>query len=267
VRALLDAHNHLQARSLAPHLDEILETLTEAGIEKSVVNGTSESDWPSVASLAAQHPTRVLPSFGLHPWFAAQRSDQWLETLTKLLHDHPQAGVGECGLDRWMQEHDLEDQRMVLHPQIELATTLARPLTLHCLQAWGPLLDCLQQTPLPTRGFLLHAYSGSRELVPAFTDLGAYFSFSGAFLHENKKKRRETFRSIPRERLLIETDAPAMRLPSALQSHEIPSHPELNHPANLRATFDGLCQLLSLPAEETRALLYENEACFFPLAN
>ena len=264
MRALLDAHNHLQAPVLKNHFDRILEEMAEAGVGRCVVNGTREEDWPAVAELHHRHPALVHPSFGLHPWYAAGRSGQWLATLRQFLEDHPGAGVGECGLDRWKKGHDLEDQRRVLAPQVELATSLDRPLTLHCLLAWGPLADFLRSTPLPARGFLLHAYGGSRELVPAFTALGAYFSFSGYFLQARKSAQREVFREIPADRLLLETDAPAMPLPEEVRRYRVDPAPEdTNHPANLAVTFQHLATLRQSPPGELRETLHRNETRFF----
>ena len=75
------------------------------------------------------------------------------------------------------------------------------------------MLEILESKPLPNRGFLLHSYSGSAELIPRLAALGAYFSFSGYFLHERKQSIRNTFTKIPPERLLIETDAPGYGAP------------------------------------------------------
>lgn len=263
MKSLVDAHNHLQDEFFEPRLDDILQELDENGIGPCVVNGTREDDWPKVAALTRIYPDKTIPSFGLHPWYISDRSSSWLDSLAGHLEKFPTAGVGECGLDRWIAGHDLEEQRRVLLPQIELATTLNRPLTIHCLRAWGPLLEILQKTDLPERGFLLHAYSGSLELVSAFAKLGAYFSFSGYFLNERKKKQLEIFKHIPKKRLLIETDAPAMSLPKDLQSHDFPSNPTKNHPANLRVTFENFCCLLEFSEKTARELLDKNETSFF----
>ena len=240
--ACFDAHNHLQDPRFAPHLDEIVDAMQEAGVERCVVNGTCEEDWPRVTELARRFPDLVLPSYGLHPWFAADRSPDWLTTLTEHLDAHPQAGLGECGLDRWIKDYDLNDQREVFLAQLSLAADRNLPLSIHCLKAWGPLLDCLRDHPLPARGFLLHSYGGSRELVAELASLGAWFSFSGAFLHPRKAARRDAFLAVPPDRLLVETDAPDMLPPPEARLHHLraPDGSELNHPANLPATVEAL---------------------------
>ncbi|MDA0767331.1 MAG: TatD family hydrolase [Verrucomicrobia bacterium] len=265
LRNLCDAHNHLQDERLAPHLPDILTALPAAGISACVVNGTSEADWPRVAALARAHPDLIIPSFGLHPWQAHQRSPDWLDLLTEQLHAFPHAGLGECGLDRWIPNHDLPEQTAVFLAQLDLATRLDRPLSIHCLQAWGPLLDLLRDHPRPRRGILLHSYGGSAEMIPLFAALGAYFSFSGYFLEPRKEATRLAFRQIPDDRLLLETDAPDMLPPENLRQHPLTSldGKALNHPANLPAIAEGLAKLRSIDPDQLIALTTNNFHRFF----
>lgn len=260
-----DAHNHLQDHRFAPLLESVIAELQEAGVERCVVNGTCEGDWPRVAALARAHPDLVVPSFGLHPWLAAGRSPAWLETLGALLDRFPGAGIGECGLDRWMRGYDLNDQLGVFLSQLSLAAERERPISIHCLQAWGPLLECLGNHPRPKRGFLLHSYGGSAELVPQLAKLGAWFSFSGHFLHPRKAKTREAFRHVPADRLLVETDAPDMALPKGARSYKLkdPAGAPLNHPGNLPAVIAGLATVLDTEPGELRARTVANFNTFF----
>ena len=226
-----DAHNHLQDPRFDGIRDDVIEAMITAGITRCVVNGTSPDDWPMVARLAEQYPGLVIPSFGLHPW--KPPTDGWQEQLLGYLDTVPNACIGECGLDRWMKNHDIDLQTGVFNAQLQIAAERNLPLSIHCLKAWGHLVDILESQPLPARGFLLHSYAGSTELVPRLSKLGACFSFSGHFLHDHKQAVRETFQAIPADRLLIETDAPDMLPPEKIISHPLPG--QLNHPANLSA--------------------------------
>lgn len=218
-----------------------------AGIEGCVVNGTSEADWPQVATLAERHPGFIHPAFGLHPWFAHQRSPRWLDSLRSLLDRFPQASIGECGLDRWITQPSIGEQLDVFLPQLALARQRKLPLTIHALKAWGPLLDAFKSEAPPSCGFLLHSFNGSPELVAQLTPLGARFSFSGYFLHPRKAKNLEAFRHIPTDRLLLETDAPEMLPPAEFITHPLPS--AKNHPANLPAIAHALANQLHHPPE------------------
>jgi TatD DNase family protein len=116
----------------------------------------------------------------------------------------------------------------------------------------------LQAGPLPPRGFLLHAYSGSVELVAPFAALGAYFSFNGAYLAPRHARLRALYQTIPLARLLIETDAPAMLAPPAHAPFALAAAPELNHPANLAATYAALATLRELPLATLTAQVAAN---------
>ena len=144
----IDCHLHLQDSRLSSHLAEIMQRARQVGVCRFVCNGTSEEDWAAVANLARQYE-EVIPCFGLHPWFVSERSSNWKETLTTYLKEN-QSGVGEIGLDHWLEPRDEADQVKVFTEQLELARDFNRPVTIHCLKAWDLLLEVLRmQEPLP----------------------------------------------------------------------------------------------------------------------
>ena len=276
---LIDAHNHLQDEWLAPHLVAIARDCENAGITAAVVNGTSEADWPLVAALNRRFEW-VRPSFGLHPWDCGNAGPGWRGALSRALEAHPAAGVGEIGIDRWILDRarpddprladlrraPLAEQEEAFLWQLDLAVAHNRPVTIHCIDAWGRLLELLRPARLPARGFLLHAYAGSADLAREFAALGAYFSFNGAFLAERYAARHQVFRQLPRDRILVETDAPAMPLPLAHDRHPLPPTPtgdRINHPANLAATYVGLAGILGLPGNDLEATIAANFARWF----
>jgi TatD DNase family protein len=221
------------------------------GIRAAVVNGTSEEDWPAVAALAAAY-SWVRPSFGLHPWRVAERSEEWQERLLRQLDAHPRAVIGEIGLDRWIEGHDLALQTDIFRSQLEIAAERNLPVAVHCLKAWGALWDAVRAGPLPACGFLLHSYGGPAEMVEGFARHGAYFSFSGYFLAERKEAQREVFREIPPDRLLVETDAPDMAPPAWRNLHPLGEDADgkaINHPANLEVAYAGLAEIRGLEVE------------------
>lgn len=256
---IYDAHNHLHDPRLAPHLPSILNELRAFDFGGAVVNGTRESDWPAVAELALRHDW-IRPAYGLHPWQVPGRSPQWLDLLRAQLDANPRASVGEIGLDRWIEGHDLDDQRAVFIAQLQLATERNVPATIHCIQAWGALWDVIRTHPLPACGFLIHAYGGPAEMIAGFVERGAYFSFSPYFLHERKAAQRDAFRQMPADRVLVETDAPDLRPPDERNQHPLhdAAGEPLNHPANLPVAYLGLAEARGLGTPETEALVAEN---------
>lgn len=243
ITILHDAHLHLQDERLLPFIDQIMSETSLAGVDKMVVNGTKPDDWPLVLELYKKFPTRILPSFGLHPWHTPQPDATWKVKLAELIAQYPAAAIGECGLDRWIPAPDITAQEDAFRYQLSLATTENRPLTIHVLKAWGWLIDILRDSPLPQRGFLLHSYSGSLETAKVLIELGAYFSFSGHFLQDRKTQVQSTFAQLPHDRILIETDAPDMPLPHKFQTHHLAK--DANHPAHLITIARELARILN----------------------
>jgi TatD DNase family protein len=263
---LFDAHLHLQDERLRSRLAEIADELRRLNVVRWVVAGTRESDWPDVARLAGEYP-EIAPCFGLHPWFVKERSEDWEKKLASYLSRPDVAAVGEIGLDKWIRDYDIGEQESLFRRQIGLANELNLPVVIHCLRAWGRMRDVLRQER-PSRGFLLHSFAGPAEMVGDFVAWGGYFSFSGHFLHERKAVVAETFRQVvPFDRILVETDAPDMRLPEELETHPLTgdSGEPVNHPANLAAVYDGLAKLLGMPFDELAIQVAENFARFYAL--
>ena len=256
---LYDAHNHLQDERLAFCREALPEAWRREGVARMVVNGSSERDWPAVAELARRFP-EVIPSFGYHPWHVKDRSADWRGTLRQALDSVPSV-IGEIGLDRWIREADPKAQEEVFLWQLRLAAERNLPASIHCLQAWGRMLEILRAEPRPRRGFVLHSYGGPREMIEPLAELGAYFSLPGCFAHERKARQRETFRHVPPDRLLIETDAPDQLLPDARNPNPLAdpaTGKPLNHPANLGAVYRFASELLNEPLDALAARVEEN---------
>jgi TatD DNase family protein len=265
MNCLLDAHNHLQDEAFGGRQDELMRQAAEAGVVRMVVNGATEEDWPHVLELAQRFPSAAIPSFGLHPRYITHRTSRWRETLINFLDLIPSA-VGEIGLDRLVHGYDFDDQVEVFLWQLELAAERDLPVTIHCLRAYGRLFDLLRSTRKPDRGFLLHSYGGSPELLKEFLKMGAYVSISGQFAQDWKTRQRETFRHMPANRLLIETDAPYMLPAERCITHTLldcRSNEPVNHPANLAAIYAFVAALRNEPVDELALRVRENFQCFF----
>jgi TatD DNase family protein len=234
--------------------------MKQAGVVGCVVNATGEADWEAVEKLANDHPGFISPAFGIHPWQAHTASDGWQQRLRSLLEKYPRASIGECGLDHWVSEPSLEIQRPVFTAQLRLARELDRPVTIHCLKAWGALFECFEAAPPPSR-FLMHSFGGSIETARRLIPLGAYFSFSGYFLQPRKSAIPGVFKQLPTDRILLETDAPDMLPPPEAITHPLPeSH---NHPANLPAIGKCLAEVLGMSPGSLADLTNRNaRRCF-----
>ncbi|GLH74235.1 hypothetical protein GETHLI_27370 [Geothrix limicola] len=194
MRTLFDAHSHLSAVPTPNH--------------PRVVCGTREADWEAVLAQVASDP-HALPMLGLHPWFAAEASPEWAARLESLLRLH-RAGVGECGLDFARKEDsDRVAQEAAFRVQLQLAHRLHRPMAMHAVRAWGPLIDLLREEGVPAAGAMVHAYSGSPETARSLQAMGVFLSFSGELLNPERVKVRESLLSVDSRLLLLETDGTA----------------------------------------------------------
>jgi TatD DNase family protein len=248
---LYDCHNHVQDERLFPMIGDVMARARNAGVLRMGVKGCCEDDWPRVIAVMEAYEG-IHPAFGLHPWFIADRSPDWLETLEALLVQYPRASVGEIGIDHAIGERDDADQEAVFLAQLELARQLNRPVSIHCRQAWGRLIQLLDRFGDLPRGMLIHCFGGSAEVAVELVKRGGFISFSGSITRPNNKKAGPAIRAVPDNRILIETDAPDI-LPASAKG-------KLNEPANLHLVLTKAAELRGVPASDLAVLTFENAA-------
>lgn len=251
---LFDCHNHIQDERLFPRLGKVMERARLAGVGRMAVKGCCEADWPKVEEIVNRYPEACF-AFGLHPWFIGGRSDQWFQTLEKLLTTYPQASVGEIGIDHALENRDDAEQEGVFLAQLEIARTFDRPVTIHCRRAWGRLIELLDQFGDLPRGMLIHCFGGSAEVATELVKRGAYISFSGSITRPNAKKAGPAIRAVPDDRILIETDAPDL-LPHSIVA-------DFNEPANLRFVLAKAAELRGVSEKSLAQLTCRNAERFF----
>ncbi|KAJ0969960.1 hypothetical protein J5N97_022837 [Dioscorea zingiberensis] len=284
---LFDAHCHLQDQRIHAVAPQLIRAAFDSGVLRFAVNGVSENDWHVVKQMAEQHPCLV-PNFGLHPWYVAERTPNWFSSLREFLAATPSAAVGEIGLDKGShgKKIDFGEQVEVFQQQLELAKELKRPASVHCVRAFGDLLEILKRVgPFP-EGLIMHSYLGSAEMVSELAKLGSYFSFSGHLSSMTLEKAKKMIRSVPLDRILLESDAPdalpkfksnfpgVQENSSALQellgqsgnqaSESLTQqNQELNHPANIHTVLNYVSTLLEMPEEELAEVSYQNATRLF----
>jgi len=190
-----DAHCHLAASAASD-------------CTRMVCCGTSPDDWDRLRLGLAGCPGSI-PAYGVHPWFVPETGEAdsaVSDALNALLLADARAAVGEVGLDFARRDGASRvRQRDVLMRQLQLARRHERVAVIHCVRAWGALLETLEAAPPLPRGFVLHAFGGSAELVVPLARLGAYFSFKAG---DEPLSRRAAARmqAVPGDRLLLESD-------------------------------------------------------------
>lgn len=255
----VDAHLHLQDPRFEGTAEHVLARAQKAGVGLLCCNAITEEDWPKVAGLAAAHQ-EVVAFFGIHPWFCDNVKDGWQQRLLAFTATLPKTiGIGETGIDRSCRI-DFDIQKRLFTAHLELAAEHDWPLSVHCVRAWGALVELLvdfsRQQSLPP--ILIHSFNGSSEIMKRFTDLGCYISYSEALAGGSQTKLQETFLQTPRRRLLLETDAPYAKNPDRRTKDK----DTINEPADVAQLYDHAARLLQVETGELRDQIWDNATIF-----
>ncbi|MGD9639442.1 MAG: TatD family hydrolase [Alphaproteobacteria bacterium] len=191
---LFDSHIHFQ------EADE----LKNSGVDYFACCGIDSCDWFRVKK-QAEINRKIVPFYGLHPWYVEEERGDWREILEQLVREN-KCGIGETGLDTF-RDISLSKQVEVFKFHLELCLKYQRPIVIHMVKAFEKTLEFLKEYK-PDSGVMIHAYSGSSEMVKEFNKLGVYFSLGGFFIKKSKEKKSNILENIPQNRLLVETDSP-----------------------------------------------------------
>lgn len=148
-----------------------------------------------------------VPFYGIHPWDAAADAD--IGGIEAMLAAHPEAGVGEIGLDRLKGREISAAMIEVFDSQLALAAKYRRPVVLHGAKCWGKVVARCKPYARDIPAFLFHGFSRSDGLVPDIVALNGFISVGPAVLNDHAVNYRDLVKKIPRDRLLVETDRTA----------------------------------------------------------
>jgi len=182
----------------------------------------------------------------------------------------PHAGIGETGLDKvwgkYPNKTDLNDQFQILTQHIDICRRLERPLTLHCVKAYGRTLEALEKKPV--RAAVMHSYGGSAEMAERLVKAGGYLSFSGGVARRPKWETRlvEIASRVPIERILVESDAPDQALP---RERLIPGtqSQDTSSPADIPDLVEAMAHALGMPSEELGEITANNAKRVFDFSH
>jgi TatD DNase family protein len=189
-------------------IDEVRNAYLKAGVSAVVDSGYSYETSLSAKENAEKY-SEVFFTAGYHPDVAGEVDFNAITKLKPLLKHEKCLAVGETGLDYHYLNFSKQQQNKAFRLQLDLAVETKLPVIVHSRDACKDTLDVLSEYAPRLKGFLMHCYSESKETAKILTDLGAYFSFGGVTTFKNAKKD-EIIKSIPKERILLETDCPYM---------------------------------------------------------
>lgn len=259
---MIDSHLHPQDPRLAELRQglSVIDYRRRSGARLWLANGTGPEDWDAVAGLALGDRS-ILPGFGLHPWKVKGAAPGWASRLESLLRKHPAAFVGEIGLDRWIEPRDENLQERAFRQQMEIAHRLRRPVQIHALRADGWLLSVLDSLPDPAANRMLHSWGGASEMLVQWIQRGFFISVSGYHLDPAHKRHHATLKTIPIDRLLVETDAPDMP-PPWIASGSTGSAPPVNPPWSLGRIYREIAEIRGLDVDDLARRVEQNLGTF-----
>jgi TatD DNase family protein len=255
-----DAHCHLQEQFLGDEetTAKLLDTLTrtfEGGVDRIVVIGTDATTSAQALEITSvEGPVDIYATVGLHPHDALQDIEP---VLALARQGHPKlVGIGECGLDYYYEHSPRADQRRAFATQIALAHELDLALVIHARDAFDDLFDVLTSEGVPERT-VVHCFTGTTEDAQACLALGCDISISGVVTFKNAELLREAVRSVPLERLHVETDSPFLA--------PVPYRGKANEPAFVTVVGEFVAELRGESFVEVREATRANTARLFRL--
>lgn len=247
---LIDTHCHLDFPDFAVELDEIVGRAHVAGVRQMITISTRVRKFPDILAIAEKYPT-VFCSVGTHPHNADEELDVTVDELVRL-SAHPRVvAIGEAGLDYFYDNAPREAQAEGLRNHIAAARLTGLPLVIHSRSADEDMAAILtEETQKGAFPFLLHCFSSGAELARVGVELGGYVSFSGILTFPKSEELRQISKTVPVDRMLVETDAPYLA--------PKPFRGKRNEPAYVAHTASTLAETLGMTDAEIARITTEN---------
>jgi TatD DNase family protein len=203
---LIDTHCHLDLPAFDADRAQVLDRARQAGLVRILIPGIDLPGSLRAAQIARSDPM-LLFAPGVHPHDSGTFDAGALAELRRLARDEGACAIGETGLDYFRDLAPRERQRDAFHAQLALAEELGLPAIIHIRDAQADALAILAEFAGRVRG-VLHAFSGDPQLAEKATGMGYYFGIGGPLTYPRSEGLRAALRALPRDRILLETDAP-----------------------------------------------------------
>lgn len=253
---LIDTHCHLNDRNLIYFAMDIVSTSERDNMLGYICVGTNlESS--KIAVKESEIFTSVYATIGFHPDSCLEYNEEIEHELTELAKSEKVVAFGEIGLDYYYLDNSpKEKQKEVFEKQIKLADKLSLPLVIHLRDAFGDAIEILKRNKkYINNGGVIHCYSGSVESAKILLDMGFYLSFNGVITFKNAKKNVEVLKTLPLDKILVETDSPYL-------SPE-PFRGKPNEPKNVNIVVDKMSEILEIDRDKLTEILNTNARRLF----
>ena len=209
----IDTHCHLDAPEFADSLDTVIQAATEKNVKAILLPAVKVADCTHVRELAHQYSQEIpglVYTLGIHPLYINQAQEGDIETLEKRivesLSDPRFVGMGEIGLDYFVEDLDPHKQEFFFNAQLDLAQKYQLPVILHVRRSQDAILKALRRRSIPSG--IAHAFNGSFQQAEQFIELGFKLGFGGAATYERALQIRRLLKELPLDSIVTETDSP-----------------------------------------------------------
>ncbi len=254
---LIDTHAHLTFDELAGQLDDVLTRSIEADVTRWITVGTNVVDNEKVLHLISEHE-HMYGALGYHPHDAKNITAADMDLLKKQTHHAKVLAVGECGLDYHYMHSPAQTQQRIFRAHLDIAVELQKPVVIHAREAFNETMAILDDYAGKLKNVVLHCYGGDAERTRRVLDRGYHISFTGTVTFKRSDALRNVAKTIPLDRLMIETDCPY-----------ISPHPKRNvrpnEPALLVHTAQCLADVHEIELEEFAQIITKTSETFFNL--
>lgn len=241
VAKLIDSHAHLDGSQFDEDREELVEKLSEAGVEIVINPGANMESSRKIVELVEAYDI-IYGAVGVHPHDTVDMVDSDIDELRELAKRDKIVAIGEIGLDYYYDHSPREVQKQRFREQIVLAKELDLPIIVHERDAAQDVFDIISSEADGKLRGVIHCYSGSVEMAKEYIKLGFYISFAGPVTFKNAKKPKEVATEIPLEHLLVETDSPYMA--------PVPYRGKRNDPSYVRYIAETIAELKGISYEQ-----------------
>ena len=246
---MIDSHCHLDREPLISNLNQVLTRAKDVGLEKLLTICTTSSGYNNILDIVSKDQM-IYGTFGIHPHETKNYLIEKDEIVKKVRMNSKIIGVGETGLDFYYNNSDKDTQLKSFQNHIEAAMDLNIPLIIHSRNAENETYDILKKNYQKNLKILMHCFTGSTDFALNLVPLNAYFSASGIITFKKSTELQETFKKIPEDKLLIETDSPFL-------SPE-PNRGKKNEPSFIKFTAQKLANLRNIEVDKLILLTTNN---------
>ena len=246
---MIDSHCHLDHEPLLGDLSNVIKRSKEVGIKKLLTISTSYESFDRIKNII-QKDEMIYGTIGIHPHETTKNkitSDIIVKNITE---NEKIIGIGETGLDFYYNNSDKNDQINSFKEHIEASIKTNSPLIIHSRDAEEETFEILSEYKNRNLKILMHCFTGSKDFAKKLLTLNAFFSASGIITFKNSLKLQETFKFLPLDRILIETDSPFLA--------PVPNRGKKNEPSFIDYTAQKLADIKSISKSEIANLTTNN---------